>query len=136
MIQHLEFILSSLGSLVSNILYYSVAIILSVFIGPNVANFLGLVSSGVFNYHVQPRIFTMKGGTFNKQMRIRFLINVSITIAVTELMYILLKRLVWKYRPDIPKKHEHWTIFIRIIIGAIVYVCITFPMRKYFVYVD
>ena len=105
-------------------------------IGFQYANLLGMLIAYTIDFFAQQFIFLGKVGGHGRFI-LKFLIHVTIEIVVAQL---LLKFTLGYIRKHYPDFYQHklkgaWISVIRYGIQILIFFAITFPLRKYFVFV-
>lgn len=131
-----QILLSALVGGVAQSAYLISSYFLDKRIGFQWANIIGMGLAYTIDFFAQQYIFLGKIGDHSRFV-IRFLIHISLEIVVAQLLF----KLVLTYL----KKHQHhfyqhklkgiWITVIRQLIQIFIFFTITFPMRKYFVFV-
>ena len=105
-------------------------------IGYQASNVIGMLIAYSIDFFSQQYIFLGKLGNHHHYI-IRFLIHISLEIVIAQLLLKLVMSYLKKHKPHFYKHGLKgiWISVIRYIIQLIIFFTITFPMRKYFVFV-
>lgn len=105
-------------------------------IGYQKANIIGMMIAYSIDFFFQQHIFLGKLGNHHHYI-IRFLIHISLEIVIAQLLLKLVMSYLQKNNPHFYKHRLNgiWISVIRYSIQLIIFFTITFPMRKYFVFV-
>lgn len=105
-------------------------------IGFQYANLIGMLIAYLIDFFAQQFIFLGEVGGHSRFI-VKFLIHVTIEIIVAQLLLKLVLGYIHKHYPDF---YQHrlkgtWISVIRYSIQIFIFLTITFPLRKYFVFV-
>ena len=108
--------------------------ILDIFINVKTSNTIAVFSGLIFNYMLQERIFKSISIQQNYYIKIIKYIIVDLTILILNsvLFNIFIDLKPNKSLPDLIRKH--YPTIVRIIVGIIIWVFISFPLRRYFIF--
>lgn len=133
-----EFIYSALLGLVASITYLGSSYLLDPKVGYNTANIIGLVIDHFVNFFLQYELFIgheHKDTEPRRKFFVKFTLGNIFSIAMSQLLFMAVHEWVKKHRPEFYKDgwRKHITL-IRYLVGAVIYVCVSFPLRKYFMF--
>ena len=131
----LQFILSGGSSALSTSVHLIISHLLDFFINDKLSNIIGLIVGFLLNFYLQSKSF-LKTVEYNKTF-FKFLFTEIIVISIFHISYNYLQKndtIINKYvNKYVNEKWKNTTI--RIIVGVIEFFIISFPMRKFLVFV-
>ena len=131
MIQQIK---SIIGSIFTGVLYIIIAYLLDFELNPKVANIIGLLCSFSLNFLIQSYIYTKKKLTTTHIYKEIIVIIVYTLINQFILSYFINnKDKIIKYFPSIIQ--PHYTTIIRTCLLIFMYIGISNPLRKYWVFI-
>lgn len=130
-----ESILSGAVGGVNVFIYLSFCKLLDKFMSENVSNMVGLVLDFVLNYLFQQLVFFGKI-EYNPKMFYRFLIGNSISLIFSQLIFVYGKKIYNKVIAKYPKlcNSSYKTTLWRYLSNVLIYIFITFPLRKLYIF--
>ena len=132
-LQH-EFMWSILIGLSTGIIVIVVGFILDLYIDAKVSNFITLIVGLVYNFLLQNQVFQNDNQKFTDNLK-RYI--------VADMLILLLNQMLMNYLIDhkkefidyLPKDYKkYYVTSCRILVGLIVWIFLSFPIRKYWVY--
>ena len=130
-----QFVFSALLGLIAATGYLVTAYYLDKVMNYNAANIIGLVVDHIINFFLQFGLFVKADKKSRWDFFWRFTIGNFITIAFSQALFMSVHAWVKKYKPDFYahgwKKH---VTLIRYLLGAVTYVFVSFPLRKYYIF--
>ena len=129
-----QIFLSIGGGTTSTLTYLTIAYLLDYIINPKISNIIALFLGAVLNFIFQSNVFLTKSLT---QSHIYKYIIVEMSIILSNQLSVMYgvdnKN---KYITYIPEKYQkYYNTIMRIIVSAIVGIVISFPLRKYWVFI-
>ena len=127
-----EIFKSGSGGVISTGLYILIAHYLDKLIDAKTSNAIALIASGIFNYIIQSVVFASDkiGTNIDKFMVLQFIILIPNQVVVN---YFINNK--DKYIEKLPKLlRRYYNMIIRIIIASIIFIVISYPIRKYWVF--
>jgi len=121
-----QFLLVSLSTGFSSILYLLISKILDNFISPIYSNAIGLLVDIILDFIFQSLIFLNKINLYNTNLLIKFIGSKIITTLSSQILFTI-------YILYFGKKNNNLTL-LRIIISLLVFIFLVFPLSKYFVF--
>ena len=121
-----EFILVSLTTSFTSVLYLIIAKILDNFTSPIIANGIGSVVDISLDFFFQSWIFLNKFNIKKYSLMGKFIISKLITSTISQVLFII----YFKYL----KIKNLDNTYIRILISVLVFLFLVFPLSKYFVF--
>ena len=121
-----QFLLVSLSTGFSSILYLLISHNLDNFISPIYSNALGLLIDIILDFIFQSLIFLNNINLYNTNLIIKFIGFKIITTLSSQILFTM-------YVKYFNKKNFNITL-LRIIISSLVFIVLVFPLNKYFVF--
>ena len=130
----IQLIHSGEGSFVATMAHIVVSFFLDIAMDDNISNAIGLFIGFVVNFYLQSDTF-LKHIQYGKTL-IKFIMVELFIIIVFQIGYNYLQRNKYsKWKRILAIVGERWrNTFIRILVGLLEFVFISFPLRKYFVF--
>lgn len=123
------------GGIFSTSIYLLGGHILDYFMNAKYSNFIALIISAVVNFVMQTRTFVGKRGVNNNNIE-KYFVSEIIIITLSQLGLIYLINHKKDYTRKIPKKIQaYYTTVARIIAASMVFIFISFPLRKLWVFI-
>ena len=128
-------LLSAGGGIFSTNIFLLGGYILDYFINPKYANLIALLISAVINFILQTRVFVGKN-EFKNHIIKKYLGSEIIIITFSQLCLIYLIKHKKDYIKKLPKEIQlYYTTVARIITSVVVFLFISFPLRKLWVFI-
>ena len=128
------FLQSSIGGVLSTFIFIFGGHILDSVINPKYANYIALLISAFFDFIMQLWTFTHKTQISNHIIA-KYIISEVLITTLTQLSIIYLIDYKKYYIKKVPKIIlSYYTTFSRIIVTAILFVFVTFPLRKFWIF--
>ena len=123
------------GGIFSTSIYLLGGYILDYFMNAKYSNFIALLISAVVNFVMQTRTFVGKRGVNNNSIE-KYFVSEIIIITLSQLGLIYLINHKKDYTRKVPKKIQaYYTTIARIIAASMVFIFISFPLRKFWVFI-
>ena len=123
------------GGIFSTSIYLLGGHILDYFMNAKYSNFIALIISAVVNFVMQTRTFVGKRGVNNNNIE-KYFVSEIIIITLSQLGLIYLINHKKDYTRKVPKKIQaYYTTIARIIAASMVFIFISFPLRKFWVFI-
>ncbi len=124
------------GGIFSTSIYLLGGHILDSFMNAKYSNFIALIISAVVNFVMQTRTFVGKREVNNNNNIEKYFVSEIIIITLSQLGLIYLINHKKDYTRKIPKKIQaYYTTVARIIAASMVFIFISFPLRKLWVFI-
>lgn len=120
---------------VNVVIYLTICKMFDHYMSENASNMVGLIIDFVLNYLSQQLVFYGKI-MFKKDLMYRFFIGNTISIAAAQLLFVYGRPIymkIMKRYPHIVKSNYRVTLW-RYISNVMVYLLVTFPLRKFFIF--
>ena len=131
---HQELLISVVIGLTTALIVITVGYILDKYLSGETSNLIALIIGLLCNYIMQDLVFDKKLRSFKSKI-FRYMIADVIIITCNQYMMTYLIQNEDKFKDKLPENLQNLYLTIcRIIVGLIVWVGISFPMRKYWVY--
>ena len=128
-------LLSAGGGIFSTSIFLLGGYILDYFMNPKYANLTALLISAVINFILQTRVFVGKMGFQNHIIK-KYLVSEIFIITLSQLCLIYFINHKKYYIKKLPKEIQlYYTTVARIIATFIVFLFISFPLRKLWVFI-
>ena len=118
---YLEIIKSSLSGQFATLIYLLCGYELDKVINHDISNLISLIIAGIINFVFQSKIFMNEKIVFTTLLIVKYIFVDAVLYTFNELMFIKFD------------DYENSTL-IRIIIAALGFILISYPLRKYFVF--
>ena len=108
--------------------------ILDIFINVKISNFIAVLIGLISNYLLQERIFKVIAKPQNFYFKLSKYIIVDLTILIlNSILFNILTNL--KDKIKLPTWLEiHYATLCRVVVGLIIWVFVSFPLRRYFIF--
>lgn len=108
--------------------------ILDIFINVKLSNFIAVFTGLIANYLLQERIFKVISKPQNYYFKLSKYIIVDLTILIlNSILFNILTNL--KDKIKLPTWLEiHYATLCRVVVGLIIWVFVSFPLRRYFIF--
>jgi hypothetical protein len=120
---------------VNVVIYLTICKMFDRYMSENTSNMLGLIIDFVLNYLSQQLVFYGKI-MFRKDIMYRFAIGNSISIITQQVLFVygrpMYMKIIKRY-PHIVKSNYRVTLW-RYISNVMIYLLVTFPLRKFFIF--
>ena len=101
---------------------------------PDYANFIALVAAGAINFLLQKTAFAGKRPLQNTTLE-KYAITTAIAIAVSQVCHAYFMNHKKRYVEKLPTELQpYYTTVARTIAASLVFVCVSFPLRKLWVF--
>ena len=128
-------LLSAVGGFFSAGVFLLAGYLLDDLMHPEYANFIALLIGGVTNFVLQKRAFTSKGGSPNLVIG-KYVASETTIIMFNQLGLVYLIERKKDYVKRLPKgMRPYYTTIARIIVALIVFLFLSFPLRKLWVFI-
>jgi len=128
-------IYSALGGFVASFVYLIVAYVLDFIMKANTSNLVSLLITAFINFILQFKTF-MKRKKANTNILIKYIITTILDIIGTQVGVMYLLKHKDYYSKKLPNYlKEHYNTIVRIIISTLLFFLVSFPLRKYWVFI-
>jgi putative flippase GtrA len=130
-----EFIFSALLGLIAATGYLVTSYELDKVMNYNIANLIGLGVDHVINFFLQYGLFVGKSKHSRWEFFVKFTIGNIVSIIFSQTLFMMVNAFVkCKYPKFYKKEFRKHISLIRYFLGAITYVLVSFPLRKYYMF--
>ena len=128
-------LLSAVGGFFSAGVFLLAGYLLDDFMNPEYANFIALLVGGVTNFILQKLAFTGEGGSPNIVIG-KYVASELTIIIFNQLGLVYFIKRKKDYTKKLPKEaRPYYTTIARIVVALVVFLFLSFPMRKLWVFV-